>query len=158
MSAKQNLPLPRSLQVLNRLVRRAGTTLPQTAMIGSGVHLLARHNWSLSSRAELDSMFAAYNLMEPSEVSATSADHDQLYARERRVLEGWRVLPLVTEAESVGLDPTLRDWMPRCRGEWDLADVWLELPDPAAADASSSASTDPLSSRQARAAAPGAKP
>jgi hypothetical protein len=63
-------------------------------------------------------------------VNATSTDHEQLYARERRVLEDRRVLPLVVQAESVGLGANVRDWMPARWGEWHLADVWLDLPVP----------------------------
>jgi hypothetical protein len=48
--------------------------------------------------------------------------------------------------------------MPAHWGEWHLADVWLELPEPAAADSSNTGNTAALSSPQPRAAAPGAKP
>jgi hypothetical protein len=48
--------------------------------------------------------------------------------------------------------------MPARWGEWDLADVWLETPEPAAADSFNT--TNPLgqTSAQPRAVAPGAKP
>ena len=138
------------VQVVARPVPRAGATPPPAlADPASGVHLFAWHYSSLSPRAELDSLFAAYNLTEPSEVNATATDHEQLYARERRVLEDRRVLPLIIQAESVGLATTVRDWMPARWGEWHLADVWLDTPESAATQPSN-ATTSAL--------APGAKP
>lgn len=145
------------VQVLNRSLVHAGATSSGPTEPHAGVHLFAWHYSSLSPRAELDSLFAAYNLTEPSEVNVTANQHEELYEREKRVLEEWRVLPLVTEAESVGLGPTVRDWTPARWGEWHLADVWLELPDPTAAEVSNRASAAAQSSPQTRAAA-GAKP
>ncbi|MGB2590471.1 MAG: ABC transporter substrate-binding protein [Candidatus Acidiferrum sp.] len=121
------------VQVINHPVPHAGTAAPVSSEATSGVHLFAWHYSSLSPRVELDSMFAAYNLTETSDANAASADREQLYARERQVLEEWRVLPLVTEAEFTGLNPIVRDWIPGRWGEWHLADVWLDLPEPAAA-------------------------
>jgi peptide/nickel transport system substrate-binding protein len=146
------------VQVLAKSIPRAGATPPSSANPPSGVHLFAWHYSSLSPRAELDSLFAAYNLTEPQEVNATSTDHEQLYARERRVLEDRRVLPLIMQAESVGLGANVRDWMPARWGEWHLADVWLETANPALTDSSSTANPAVPSSPQPRAAAPGAKP
>ncbi len=148
------------VQVIARPVQRAGAASPPSAPADPlpGVHLFAWHYSSLSPRAELDSMFAAYNLSDPPEVDATSSDHQQLYARERRILEDRRVLPLVVQAESVGLGASVRDWMPARWGEWRLADVWLELPEPAPADSSNAAIRAPQNSAQPREAAPGAKP
>ena len=148
-----------SVQVLARpLPRAVAAPSPAPAAPPSGVHLFAWHYSSLSPRAELESLFAAYNLSEPSEVNATSTDHEQLYARERRVLEGRRVLPLVMQAESVGLGANVRDWMPARWGEWHLADVWLETPEPAAADSSNTTNPTDQTSPQSRAVAPGARP
>jgi hypothetical protein len=147
------------VQVIARPVPRAGaatTTAPSDPP--AGVHLFAWRYSSLSPRAELDSLFAAYNLTEPSEVHATSTDHEQLYARERRVLEDRRVLPLIVQAESVGLAANVRDWMPARWGEWHLADVWLELPEPAAAGAASTGNSAERTLPQPRPVVPGAKP
>ena len=146
------------VRVINRPVSRAGVSSVTPVDPPSDVHLFAWHCSSLSPRAELESMIAAYNLTEPSEVNATSTDYQQLYARERRILEEWRVLPLVMEAESVGLGPTVRDWMPARWGEWHLADVWLDLPEAAQADSSNSANVKTPSFPQSQSAAPGAKP
>ena len=98
-----------------------------------GVGLFAWHYSSLSPRVELDSLFAAYNLEEPQEANSTNTalsatEQEKLYAREQRVLEAWRVVPLVEQAESVGLGAAVRDWMPARWGEWHLEDVWLETP------------------------------
>ncbi|HLZ51027.1 MAG TPA: ABC transporter substrate-binding protein [Candidatus Acidoferrum sp.] len=144
------------VQVMNRPATRSGSAT--AAEPPAGVHLFAWHFSSLSPRAELDSMFAAYNLSQPSEETATSTNREQLYARERRVLGDWQVLPLVTQAESVGLAPTVRDWMPARWGEWHLADVWLDLPEPVHAGASNAADGAAPSSAQPRSAASGAKP
>ncbi len=146
------------VQVISKPVLRAGIATAATSDPSSGVHLFAWHYSSLSPRAELDYLFAAYNLTETSEVNTTSTEHEQLYVRERRVLEDRRVLPLVMQAESVGLGANVRDWMPARWGEWHLADVWLELPEPAVTDSSNSANSAAPSSPQPRAAAPGAKP
>jgi len=146
------------VRVISRPVSRAGASSAALVDPPSDVHLFAWHCSSLSPRAELDSMIAAYNLTEPSEVNVTSTDHQQLYARERRILEEWRVLPLVMEAESVGLGPTVRDWMPARWGEWHLADVWLDLPESAQADSSNLANGTSPSFPQSQSAAAGAKP
>jgi ABC-type transport system substrate-binding protein len=146
------------VQVINRPVGNAGAAVSAPSDRPSGVHLFAWHYSSLSPRSELESLFAAYNLTVPSEVNATSTDHEQLYARERRILDDRRVLPLILQAESVGLGPSVRDWMPARWGEWHLADVWLELSEPAAADLSAPAITTAPSSPPPRPAVPGAKP
>jgi peptide/nickel transport system substrate-binding protein len=146
------------VQLIARPVPRAGAATAAASDPASGVHLFAWHYSSLSPRAELDSLFAAYNLTEPSEVNATSTDHEQLYARERRVLKDRRVLPLIVQAESVGLGANVRDWTPAPWGEWHLSDVWLELPEPAAADASSVGASAVETLPQHRPVAPGAKP
>jgi peptide/nickel transport system substrate-binding protein len=146
------------VQVIARPVSRPGAASTAPSDPPSGVHLFAWHYSSLSPRAELDSLFAAYNLTEAQEVNATSTDHEQLYARERRILEDRRVLPLIVQAESVGLGAGVRDWMPARWGEWHLADVWLETASPALTDPASTANPAVQSSPQPRATAPGAKP
>jgi peptide/nickel transport system substrate-binding protein len=146
------------VEVLPSPVPRAGAATTARSDPPAGVHLFAWHYSSLSPRAELDSLVAAYNLTEPSAVNAARTDDEQLYARERRVLEDRRVLPLIVEAESVGLGASVRDWMPRRWGEWHLDDVWLELPEPAAADSRNTGNSAVEAVPQPRPAAPGAKP
>jgi ABC-type transport system substrate-binding protein len=128
-----------AIQVVNRPVQRSGMALPASATSAStsstepdsGIRLFAWRYSSLSPRVELDSMFAAFALAESSNAAPPSAEAEQLYARERRVLGEWRVLPLVQQAESVGIGTTVRDWMPSRWGEWQLADVWLDIAEPA---------------------------
>ncbi len=148
------------VQVIAKPVARTGSgaTANAAAETASAVHLFAWHYSSLSPRTELDSLFAAYNLSDATEVNATSTDHEQLYARERRVLEDRRVLPLVMQAESVGLGPNVRDWMPARWGEWHLADVWLETSEPAQTDSSTPSNSALPTPAQPRTADPGAKP
>ena len=119
------------VQVVSRQSARSVAASTASADPPPGAHLFAWRYSSLSPRAELDSMFAAYNLLEPQEANATngfslSSDHEQLYARERRVLDEWRIVPLVVQPEFVGLAASVRDWTPARRGEWRLADVWLD--------------------------------
>jgi ABC-type transport system substrate-binding protein len=123
------------IQVVSRSAQHSGIAVPAStasasgaASESSGVHLFAWRYSSLSARVEFDSMLAAYNLSDSSEATGGS-DREQLYARERRILESWRVLPLVEQAESVGIGTTVRNWMPARWGEWHLADVWIEQPE-----------------------------
>jgi peptide/nickel transport system substrate-binding protein len=146
------------VQVIAHPPTRGGAASPSAAEPASGVHLFAWHYSSLSPRAELDSLFAAYNLNEPSELNATSTDQEQLYAREWRVLEERRVLPLIVQAESVGLGANVRDWMPARWGEWHLAEVWLESSEAGATDSLNKGNSGSPASLQPQAAASGAKP
>lgn len=148
------------VQVVNRPTAHAGKVANVSADPQAGAHLFAWHYSSLSPRAELDSLFAAYNLEEPQEANATNRfgnrnEQEELYARERRVLEDWRIVPLVEQAESVGLGAAVRDWMPARWGEWHLEDVWLEPPAASSSAASSGAAQPSLATH---AATPGAKP
>ena len=102
----------------------------------AGIHLVAWRYSELSPRAELDSMLKTFGIAEASGENFAGENPEQLYARERRVLEGQRILPLVSHPEYVGLGPAVRDWMPTRWGEWHLADAWLDLPEPASAPAS----------------------
>lgn len=143
------------VQVVNRLVAHTGSA-PSDA--SAGVHLFVWHYSSLSPRAELDSLLATYNLTRTRDASGTSADPEQLYAREREILEQWQVLPLVIEAESAGLSPAVRDWMPARWGEWHLADVWLDVPQAESASSSNATGARERSATAPRAAALGVKP
>lgn len=146
------------VQVVSQPATRSTSAVTTAGDPPSAVRLFAWRYSSVSPRAELDSMLAAYNLEEP-EVSITnssgkSGDREQLYARERRVLEAWKIVPLVEQAESVGLGTAVRDWMPARWGEWRLSDVWLDLP----AGASAEKSAAGQSPAAARATVAGAKP
>jgi hypothetical protein len=136
-----------SLQVVNRAASRASSTPAVSNDGATGVHLFTWHYSSLSSRVELESFVSALNLRDSSGSTVSSADPEQLFAREKRLLEERRVLPLVVLPEYVGLGPNVRDWMPARWGEWHLADVWLDVPEPGAEQQGNS-----------NAASPGAKP
>ena len=57
---------------------------------------------------------------------ATVATHENLYNRERDVLENFRIVPLIHVPEVFGLSSRLKDWMPARWGKWRLADAWLD--------------------------------
>lgn len=138
------------VQVVNRLAAPSDAS--------AEIHLFAWHYSSLSPRAELGSLVASYNLTQTRDANYSNADPEQLYAQEREVLEGWQVLPLVTEAESAGLSPAVRDWMPARWGEWHLADVWLDVPQSEADGVSKANGARERSATTPRAAALGVKP
>jgi ABC-type transport system substrate-binding protein len=100
----------------------------------AGLRLVAWRYSSLSQRAELDAMTAAWQL-EPASDEKGPADAEALYAREDRLLAARTLIPLVVMSEHVGIGSAVRDWMPERWGEWHLADVWLEEPHPVAAGA-----------------------
>lgn len=54
------------------------------------------------------------------------ASPEQLYSRERAVVDTYEVIPLVHVPEVVGLSARVRDWIPTRWGAWRLADVWLD--------------------------------
>lgn len=107
---------------------RAGTrTTPGMAAPPPPALRLARLRiGSLSPCAALSSLIAGLGLRESSNV-APSAEPEQLYERERALVDTGYVIPLVYIPESVGLSANVRDWMPAPWGEWRLADVWLDL-------------------------------
>jgi len=126
-----------SLQAVSRVPLHSGTTTTASSIEpAASVHLFAWHYASLSPRVELESMVTALNFGEPRETSLSSTDPEQLYAREKKLLEERHVLPLIALPEYIGLGQNVRDWMPARWGEWHLADVWLDLPpsNPAAGD------------------------
>jgi peptide/nickel transport system substrate-binding protein len=119
------------LQVVNRaLPHGAGNTTSASSDPIAGLHLFAWHYSSLSSRVELESFVSTFNLGELSVNVVSSTDPEQLYAREKKLLEERRVLPLVVLPEYVGLGQNVRDWMPARWGEWHLADIWLDVAEP----------------------------
>jgi MarR-like DNA-binding transcriptional regulator SgrR of sgrS sRNA len=129
------------VQVANRTVSRTTATATNVSTNPANdpsddVHLFSWHYSSLSPRVELESMITALHLGDAKEASVTSTDPEQVYAREKKLLDERRVLPLVALPEYVGLSPRVRDWMPARWGEWHLADVWLDLSKPGAAQPS----------------------
>jgi hypothetical protein len=73
-------------------------------------------------------------------------------------LDERRVLPLIVQAETVGLAANVHDWMPARWGEWHLADVWLDTPEPVPADVVNKGNSAAPASSRPRADGPGAKP
>jgi ABC-type transport system substrate-binding protein len=146
------------VQVVNRPALHAAVTTTTTSSDSTtNLHLFAWHYSALSPRVELESFVSALTAGVAADNVVTSSDPEQLYAREKKLLEDRRVLPLVALPEYVGLGPNVRDWMPARWGEWHLADVWLDVPtsSPAQSDTSNSAET-PV--RPLPAPSPGAKP
>ena len=142
------------VQLVNRAVLRTTTTASDPA---AGIHLFSWHYSSLSPRVELESMVSTFNMGNSNEAAVSAIDPEQLYAREKKLLEDRHVLPLVALPEYVGLGQKVRDWMPARWGEWHLADVWLDLPEqvppqPGNPNGAETPATSPA------AASPGAKP
>jgi ABC-type transport system substrate-binding protein len=145
------------VQVVNRAAQRSSTTATTTSSnSASGVHLFSWHYSSVSPRVELASMVSMLKFGDLNETAVTSTDPEQLYAREKKLLEERRVLPLVALPEYIGLSQKVRDWMPARWGEWHLADVWLDLPEPSPAqpgnsnDAATPAAQPPVASSGAK--------
>jgi len=116
-------------RTLNRVVGSAATNSTEQE---AGLHLIAWRYSSLSPRVELDSFVRLLLPAEASENAASTADPEQIYARERKLLEERSIVPLVALPEFVGIAANVRDWMPARWGEWNLADVWLDTPEVAA--------------------------
>ncbi|MGB7024400.1 MAG: ABC transporter substrate-binding protein [Candidatus Acidiferrales bacterium] len=72
--------------------------------------------------------FARLADLDPSLTAALNdpANPEQLYSRERAVVDTYEVIPLVHVPEVVGLSARVRDWIPARWGAWRLADVWLD--------------------------------
>jgi hypothetical protein len=146
------------VQVVNRpATRSANNAATASSDPATGMHLFSWHYSSLSPKVELESMVSTLNFGDSSEAAASSADPEQLYAREKKLLEERRVLPLVALPEYIGLSQNVRDWMPARWGEWHLADVWLDLPEPSPAQPGNSNATATPAAQPATA-SPGAKP
>jgi hypothetical protein len=64
-----------------------------------------------------------------------SASAEEIYNRERAIVNSYRVVPLVWLPRVYGLSARVRNWTPPGPGEsWPLADVWLDGPVEAASD------------------------
>jgi MarR-like DNA-binding transcriptional regulator SgrR of sgrS sRNA len=145
------------VQVVSRTALHNASTTASSADAAAGLHLFAWHYSTLSSRLELESFVSALHLGDSSEGVVSSTDPEQLYAREKRLLDERHVLPLVALPEYVGLGQNVRDWMPARWGEWHLADVWIDSPEPAQAQAGNANAAGSPANPPA-AALPGAKP
>lgn len=113
-----------NLQVAAKTAQRSASSDATAA------HLFVWRFASLSPREEFDALSAELHLSDSAERSTPPADPQQLYARERKLLDDRRVVPLVLLPEYVGLAPNVRDWMPSRWDDWHLADAWLDTPEP----------------------------
>jgi peptide/nickel transport system substrate-binding protein len=128
-----------TLQVVSRPPREAGAA-PSSSDPAPSLHLFAWHVTSLSPKAEFSAFLNAMSLPQPGVSESTAVDSAQLYEQERRVLDQRNLLPIVALPEYAGIGSTVRNWLPAPWGEWRLADVWLDVPEPSApAKASSDA-------------------
>ena len=118
-----------TVQVINRPAQREAGAATPPAESAASLHLFAWHVTSLSPRAELDALSRALGATESAGADAASAEPEQLYARERKILEDRRVLPLVALPEYAGIGANVRNWLPARWSEWHLAEVWLDLPE-----------------------------
>jgi len=142
-----------TVQVLNRPVQREAGAAPLREELAASLHLFAWHVTSLSPRLELESLLKAFGTSDSSGVDNTAAEPEQLYARERKILEDRRVLPLVALPEYAGLGASVRNWLPARWGEWHLADVWLDV-----LEAAPAAANSPVGPIQQQGAPAGANP
>ena len=115
------------IQLQNHAGLRGGLNASGDPEPAAGLHLFAWRYSSLSPRIELEAFVSTMKVGEAAAVSST--DPEQLYARERRVIDERRILPLVAVPEYVGIGSNVRDWMPARWGAWRLADLWLEAPE-----------------------------
>src|SRR5579859_7153596 len=93
-----------------------------------GLHLFAWHYDSLSPRAGLEAFVK--QMLDGTDLPANTADPEQLFVQERRLLEVRRVLPLVLLPEYAGVRANVHNWNASPWGDWRLADVWLDSEDP----------------------------
>ncbi len=95
-----------------------------------GLHLFAWRFCTLSPRLEFETFIAAILPGELAAGAVSSTDPEQLYTRERKILQDRHILPLVVVPDYAGVGQKVKNWMPARWGEWRLADVWLEVADP----------------------------
>jgi hypothetical protein len=58
-----------------------------------------------------------------------SASPEEIYTRERAMVDTYRMIPLVWVPQVYGLSARVRNWTAPGPGEtWPLADVWLDTP------------------------------
>lgn len=143
-----------SVQVVNRPAQHETVSIAPPAEPAAGLHLFAWHVTSLSPGLELDSFLTALGASESAVPDNATSEPEQLYARERKILEDRRVLPLVALPEYAGLGASVRNWLPARWGEWHLADVWLDLPEAAPL----AAANPPVAAVPRQTASPGAQP
>jgi ABC-type transport system substrate-binding protein len=89
-----------------------------------GLRLLRWHVSSLAPRVALDSLAAFLKV--PDDSGAAGADPEQIFQRERAILDSRAAIPLVFLPETLALGAAVRNWMPSPWGAWHLENVWLD--------------------------------
>ena len=117
-------------------VREAGISLAAVPLAGSAsqnvsARLVRVHIDSSAPVAALNRMARAIGPI--TGIDATplpeSSGAAQIYDRERSMLDGFRVVPLVWIPRVFGLNQRVKDWRAPSPGEgWSFADVWLDTP------------------------------
>jgi ABC-type transport system substrate-binding protein len=116
-------------------IAASGITMPQSQHDSKGTRtdaLLVRVTMDSSApAAALNGMLRDFNALGGANISATplpeSATAQQIFDREREVLNTYRVVPLVWLPQVYGLSARVRNWIPPSPGQnWPLADVWLD--------------------------------
>lgn len=110
-----------------QVIGRAASSASGNANQAPDLRLIRWRVSSLAPRAALDSLAVGMSLSEATS-TASSADPEQLFQRERAILDSRAVIPLVYLPESAALSAGVRDWMPSPWGEWHLENVWLDRP------------------------------
>jgi peptide/nickel transport system substrate-binding protein len=112
--------------------REAGISLAlKTAAMGAptGVRLMRLRMSSREPRTALAGFLERLAPMTGIDAATLSsaASPQEIYDRERAIVESYRVIPLVWLPQVYGLSARVRDWKAPAAGEnWPLADIWLE--------------------------------
>lgn len=115
------------IQVTGRVEGRSGSVAPEGA--APAVRLVRRRIATLAARAELEAIAASLGANETPAIAAPAGDGAEWLARERALLEGGQIIPLVYLPEVAGLSGAVRNWMPKPWGAWRLEEVWLDRRD-----------------------------
>ncbi|HXN80096.1 MAG TPA: hypothetical protein VN869_04270, partial [Steroidobacteraceae bacterium] len=109
--------------------KEAGITISAQAGAAKADARLARLRMvSPEPRAALGGLLAALGRATGMEAPPLpdSATPEELYVRERFVVDSYGVVPLAHLPEVWGLSARVKDWSTPRAGGWRLADVWLE--------------------------------
>jgi len=95
------------------------------------LQLVRIHLASMDAGTALNNAMAALASVNLLPADAKTADDDTpaaLYRAERALLEGFRIVPIAQVPEVWGLSSRTKNWMQPRPGGWNIADVWLDLP------------------------------
>jgi hypothetical protein len=102
---------------------------PSTAPTNFDAQLVRLKMFSQQPREMLASFLGTLGPLAGLDVAPlpAQASPEQIYERERTIVSGYRVVPLVWIPEVYGLGARVRDWKAPAPGDgWPFADVWLE--------------------------------